>query len=124
MKRRQIVAVFHLPDNLIGKEHALGELLGTVNHTMSYRSDFGIRADTPQLRIGEDVKHSLHSAAVVNEAKLLDRLGAVCQLVFQKTVGQTDFLHSTFGEHRLVGGIDKFVFNGTAAAVEHKNIHR
>ncbi len=51
-------------------------------------------------------------------AKLFDLLGAVGEFEFEEAVFKTDFLNATFCERCVVTGVDKFVFNGTAAAVE------
>ena len=123
VERSEVVAVLDLLKHLVGKEHALAELLGAVDHAMAYGINLVVGLDATHFGIGEDVEHSLHGTLVVDEAQLLNGFRAVGEFVFEESVGETDFFHTTFGHDVFALGVNEFVFYRTAAAVENENLH-
>ncbi len=71
VKWREVIAVLHLLDYLIGKEHALAELLCTVNHTVTNGINLVIGFDAPEFGVSENVEHGLYGSLVVCKAEFL-----------------------------------------------------
>lgn len=62
-----------------------------MHHAVAYGIDFVIRLDAAELGVGENVEHSFHSAFVVCQAEFAYGFRTVVELIFEESVGQTDF---------------------------------
>ena len=102
MERRKVVAVTNLLEDLVGKQYALGELLGTVDYAVTYGVDFTVTADASQFGIGQDIKDSFYRTFVVDKTEFTDSLRAVGQFIFEKAVGKPDFFHAAFGHYFVI----------------------
>ena len=60
MERGDVIALLDHVLDLVGDEHALAELLGTVHHAVAYGVDFVIAADAAFYGVGEEVEDSLY----------------------------------------------------------------
>ncbi len=123
MKGSEVIALAYHILHLVVDDDALGELFGAVNHTVSDGVDFAIALYATFIGVGEHVEDGLDCTFMVGFAEFEDSLGAVGTLIFQESVGKTDFFHSTFGHRGFGSGVDEFVFYRAAARVDYKYFH-
>ena len=93
------VALFNHGNHFVVNENALVELLATMHYAVTNGIDFVEALDAAKFRTGEQVEDSLDCSIVVGDVKLKYFLRTVGELEFNESVGQTDFLNSTFSQN-------------------------
>ena len=106
VERSNAVALLDHCNHLVGDEHTLVELLSAMHHAVTHGINFAEALDATKLGTGENVENRLDCAVVVADVQLNDFLAAVGELKLDKSVGKTDFLHATLGEHLVCLDLD------------------
>ena len=101
VQRGNAVALLDHGLHLIGDEHALVEFLATMHHAVAHSVDFVEALDAAHLGVGEAVENALDGTGVVGDVEVDGLLGAVVKFQLDESVGQTNLLYATLGQHSV-----------------------